>query len=115
MEWLIRFLIGGTVVSAFALSGDILRPKGFAGLFSAAPSVALATLALAAIQQGTSYASLEARSMILGGLALVSYTSGCVYLLAKRHAKASVATMAMLTVWGAIAFTLRFAVLGSVP
>jgi hypothetical protein len=115
MEWLIRFLIGGTLVSAFALTGDILRPKGFAGLFSAAPSVALATLALAAIQQGTTYASLEARSMILGALALMIYTSGCVYLLAKRHAKAVVATTAMLLVWGAIAFTLRFALLDSAP
>jgi hypothetical protein len=115
MEWLIRFLIGGTAVSAFALSGDILRPKGFAGLFSAAPSVALATLTLAAIQQGTSYASLEARSMILGALALMIYTSGCVYLLAKRHWKAAVATTAMLLVWAAVAFTLRFTVLGSAP
>jgi hypothetical protein len=37
-ESLVRFLAGGTVVSAFAMLGDILRPKSFAGLFGAAPS-----------------------------------------------------------------------------
>ena len=42
-EFLIRFLIGGAIVSAFAMIGDVLRPKSFAGLFGAAPSVALAT------------------------------------------------------------------------
>jgi transposase len=31
-------------VSAFAALGDTLRPKSFAGLFGAAPSIALATL-----------------------------------------------------------------------
>jgi hypothetical protein len=45
VEYVARFLIGGFVVSAFALLGDLLRPKSFAGLFGAAPSVALATLA----------------------------------------------------------------------
>ena len=43
-ELLIRFLIGGLIVSVFAVSGDILRPKTFAGIFGAAPSVALASL-----------------------------------------------------------------------
>jgi hypothetical protein len=44
-EYVVRFLVGGAVVSAFAMLGDVLRPKSFAGLFGAAPSVALATLA----------------------------------------------------------------------
>jgi len=33
---LIRFLVGGAVVSAFATIGDLLKPKSFAGLFGAA-------------------------------------------------------------------------------
>jgi hypothetical protein len=86
MQWLIRFVIGGTVVSVFALAGDVLRPRGFAGLFAAAPSVALATLGLTVLGQGSSYAALEARSMILGAPALVSYAVGCVYLMARGHA-----------------------------
>jgi hypothetical protein len=41
-----RFLVGGAVVSVFAIVGDRLKPKSFAGLFGAAPSVALSTLGL---------------------------------------------------------------------
>jgi hypothetical protein len=37
MEWVYRFLIGGLVIALFASIGDVLRPKGFAGLFGAAP------------------------------------------------------------------------------
>jgi hypothetical protein len=39
MEYLFRLLAGGIVVSTFAVLGDVLRPKSFAGLFGAAPSV----------------------------------------------------------------------------
>jgi hypothetical protein len=46
VELVERFLLGGLIISAFAVVGDILRPRGFAGLFGAAPSVALATLTL---------------------------------------------------------------------
>ena len=45
-ETILRVIIGGTVVSTFALLGDVLKPRSFAGLFGAAPSVALATLAV---------------------------------------------------------------------
>ena len=43
MELLARFAIGGLVVSLFAMLGDVFRPKSFAGLFGAAPSIALST------------------------------------------------------------------------
>jgi hypothetical protein len=36
MDWVARFLIGGTIVAVFALIGDVLKPKGFPGLFGAA-------------------------------------------------------------------------------
>jgi hypothetical protein len=35
---LVRFLVGGVVVSAFALVGDWLKPMSFAGLCGAAPA-----------------------------------------------------------------------------
>jgi hypothetical protein len=38
MELVERFLLGGLIVSVFAVVGDMLRPRGFAGLFGAAPS-----------------------------------------------------------------------------
>jgi uncharacterized membrane protein (GlpM family) len=111
MQWVIRFLVGGAIVSLFAVAGDVLRPKGFAGLFGAAPSVALATLALTTLREGTQYAALEARSMMLGAIALAIYTSGCVYLMAKRHVKASTSSLSLLAVWLLMAISLRFGLL----
>ena len=67
MDNVIRFFAGGLIVSLFAMVADILRPKSFAGLFGAAPSVALATLPLAFWRHGGGYVSIEARSMISRG------------------------------------------------
>jgi hypothetical protein len=63
---LIRFLVGSAVVSAFAIIGDLLKRKSFAGLCGAAPSVALATLGLTIATEGASYAATESRSMMAG-------------------------------------------------
>jgi Protein of unknown function (DUF3147) len=65
----IRFLVGGAIVSVFAVAGDLFKPKTFAGIFGAAPSVALASLALAYGKQGEVYAGLKARSMVAGAVA----------------------------------------------
>lgn len=43
---LIRFLVGGAIVTVFSLVGEVIGPKSLAGVFGAAPSVALATLPL---------------------------------------------------------------------
>jgi hypothetical protein len=69
LQLLFRFAVGGLMVSLFAVSADLLKPKSFAGLFGAAPSVALATLSLTIWKDGKSYAALEARSMIVGAVA----------------------------------------------
>jgi hypothetical protein len=73
-ELFLRFLIGGIVVSLFALLGGALKPKSFAGLFAAAPSVALATISLTVLKKGKGYAAIEAQSMILGVVAFFVYT-----------------------------------------
>jgi Protein of unknown function (DUF3147) len=73
-EFVIRFLVGGAVVSLFAMIGDVLRPKSFAGLFGAAPSIALATVGLTISQHGAQYAATEAHSMIFGAVAFFIYT-----------------------------------------
>ena len=100
MELVERFLLGGLIVSAFAVIGDVLRPKGFAGLFGAAPSIALATLTLTLISEGKVYTALEARSMIGGALAFFVYAVACVYLMSKRQVGAAASAYAMLVVWG---------------
>ena len=83
-EVVIRFFIGGAVVSSFAILGDILQPKTFAGIFAAAPSVGLGTLALAYASHGATYVSFEARSMVLGALAFIVYSVAAAWLV-RRH------------------------------
>jgi uncharacterized membrane protein (GlpM family) len=109
MDLVVRFLLGGTVVSLFALSADIVKPKDFAGLFGAAPSVALGTLGLTIAAEGKLYAATEARSMIAGAAAFLLYALACVYFIGMRHAKAAPAAGALLVIWGIAAFGLWFA------
>jgi hypothetical protein len=104
----IRFLIGGLFVSVFSLLADVLKPKSFAGLLGAAPSVALASLSLTIAKHGSSDASLAARSMIAGVLAFLSYA--CVVTWALKHFAVSVvvASLGCLAVWFAVAFGVWF-------
>jgi uncharacterized membrane protein (GlpM family) len=106
MELVERFFLGGVIVSAFAVIADIFRPKSFAGLFGAAPSVALATLSLTLLTEGRQYAALEARSMIAGAIAFLAYALACVYFMARRHVRTGPTTVAMIFVWGICAFGL---------
>jgi hypothetical protein len=112
MDYLIRFVTGGIVVSAFAVLGDVLRPKSFAGLFGAAPSVALATLGLALWKQGSGYVSIEARSMILGALALAVYSLLVCQLLMRLRWSALAATTATILLWLAVAVGSKQLLLG---
>jgi Protein of unknown function (DUF3147) len=99
LQIVFRFIVGGLVVSLFAVIGDALKPKSFAGLFGAAPSVALATLTLTLFEDGKLYASLEARSMIVGAIAFLVYCLVCVRVLAKTNAGAATVTISALALW----------------
>ena len=112
MEYLVRFLVGGIVVSAFAVLGDLLRPKSFAGLFGAAPSLALATLSLALWKEGGEYASVEGRSMILGAVALAVYSFAVCQLLMRARWSALAATTSAIVLWLAVALGSRQLLLG---
>ena len=103
-----RFLCGGVVVSAFAVLGNLFKPKSFAGIFGAAPSVALATLTLTTFEHGQRYASVEARSMLAGALALCSYCIVVAFLLERHRVSALRATLWSLPVWFGAAFVLWF-------
>ena len=107
--YVIRFLVGGAVVSAFAMLGDVLRPKSFAGLFSAAPSVALATLGIAIYQHGTNYAAVQSQAMMAGALALSVYSILVCQLLIRARLGAAAATLLSLLVWLAVAIGVLFA------
>lgn len=110
-EILVRALVGGIVVSAFALIGELLKPKSFAGLFGAAPSVALATLALTVMRDGKQFASIEARSMILGAIAFVVYACVVSRLLIKKQWPSLPTASAAMTVWFSCAFGLWYGLL----
>ena len=105
-EYLIRFLVGGAVVSAFAMLGDVLRPKSFAGLFGAAPSVALATLGIAIYQHGAAYAALQSQAMVAGAVALAVYSAVVCHLLVRARMRAAPATLLSIFVWLVVAFGL---------
>jgi hypothetical protein len=111
-EILLRVVVGGVVVSAFSLLGDLLRPKTFAGLFGAAPSVALATLVLTVAKDGKAYASLEARSMVFGAVAFFFYASVVGRLLIRQHLPVLRVTSLAMLLWFVCAFGLCYAALG---
>ena len=104
MEFVLRFLVGGIVVSAFATAGDMLKPKSFAGLLGAAPSVALATLTLTISKNGVHYAAIEARSMVVGAIAFCCYATVAAKLMMQaRWSSLTVATL-FISIWFLIAF-----------
>jgi hypothetical protein len=112
LEYIFRFLAGGIAVSGFAALSDILRPKSFAGLFGAAPSIALATISITLLQRGAPFAAIEGRSMILGTLAMGAY-SWIVSVLIKKLSMSSLsATVAASTVWFVVAFGLTAILFG---
>ena len=93
----IKALAGGTLVAAFALISEALSPKRFAGLFSAAPAVAIAGLAVMVIDKGAHDAHENAVGMIAGSAGMAAYAFACIGLL--RHAKAIRAASAALGAW----------------
>ena len=109
-EILLRAMVGGVVVSAFALLGDWLKPKRLAGLFGAAPSVALATMVLTVMKQGKGYVSVEARSMLPGSLAFFFYASFVSRLLMRRKLPVLPVTSLAIGLWLVCAFGLWYAV-----
>src|ERR1700688_2199592 len=95
-EYVVRFLAGGVVVSTFAMLGDVLRPKSFAGLFGAAPSVALATLGIAVYRHGAGHAAQQTWAMTAGAVALAVYSVVVCQLLIRARLPAAPATLLLL-------------------
>jgi Protein of unknown function (DUF3147) len=103
IDILSRFLLGGLIVSLFATTGDLFKPKSFAGLFGAAPSVALATLILTVAKHGHQYGAVEARSMIIASLAFLVYARAVTWIMVRHPMKAMKATLLLLPIWFAVA------------
>jgi Protein of unknown function (DUF3147) len=72
-EVLVKALAGGLFVLAFAALAQMIMPKRFAGVFSAAPSVALGSLLVTVAFKGPHDVALAGRGMIVGAVAFVAY------------------------------------------
>jgi len=57
----------------FALLSDAVSPKSFAGIFGAAPSIALASLLVTIADKGAHAARMQSLSMTFAAAAMVAY------------------------------------------
>lgn len=67
----LKAVLGGAIVVLFSLIGEATRPRGLAGIASAAPSVALASLVITLLVTGAAAAVDLSLGMIAGAAALV--------------------------------------------
>jgi uncharacterized membrane protein (GlpM family) len=100
----IKAVAGGSLVVAFALLSEALSPKRFAGLFSAAPSVALASLTVTLLDKGSHEAREGGVGMLAGSAGMIAYAACVIPLLRRLNAApaAAVALAGWLTVAAAI-------------
>ncbi|HET9657137.1 MAG TPA: DUF3147 family protein [Kineosporiaceae bacterium] len=73
VQLLAKALFGGVLVVAFAALAETLSPKRFAGVFAAAPSVALAGLSVTVLAKGPVQARLHCTGMVAGAVAFLAY------------------------------------------
>ncbi|GAA0835976.1 DUF3147 family protein [Streptosporangium amethystogenes subsp. fukuiense] len=97
----LRGLSGGLLVMAFALIGEMVSPKRFAGIFAAGPAVALAGMTVTLLFMGSRQVADSALGMIVGSVALVAYCASAVPLVRRLGALAGSA--AAIAVWAAVA------------
>ena len=77
---------------AFAVLSECLSPKRFAGLFSAAPAVALAGLTITILDKGAHDAHENAVGMIAGSAGMIAYAATVIPLLRRVRAGRAAAT-----------------------
>lgn len=111
MEYFLRFLLGGLIVSLFAIIGDIFRPRNFSGIFAAAPTVALSTLGLTFAMDGPAKVATEGRSMLFGAVAILIYGLLTRFLLVRLKWSSLPAAGAAYVGWFAVAISLWWVVL----
>jgi uncharacterized membrane protein (GlpM family) len=101
---LVKALAGGALVVVFALISEAVTPKRFAGLFAAAPAVALAGLTITVLTKGAHDARDSSTTMMAGAAAMAVYASVVVVLLRREGSRK--ATAAAMAVWLAVAAAL---------
>jgi hypothetical protein len=104
---LVKALVGGLAVVGFSLVGQAGHPKRFAGLFAAAPSVAVASLALTVAIKGPAATVPYAQGMLIGSAGMLAYCLVSLYLIERLHALfgSVLAWLAWLVVAGGLYIT----------
>ncbi|MFF3919891.1 DUF3147 family protein [Streptomyces sp. NPDC001852] len=108
LEISLKALAGGLFVVVFALVAETVEPKRLAGVFAAAPSVALAGLILTVVFKGDHEALDATRGMLAGALAFTVYCLVDVPALGRLGAKRG--SVVALVMWGVVAAAVAFAV-----
>lgn len=107
--YLVRFLAGGLLVCTFAFIAEICKPKRFAGIFSSAPSVLLASLAITLFVKGAGDAKLTAEGAIAGAVGMIFY---CLLAIPSiDRFKALKGSLISLSIWVVAAF-ITFGLIG---
>lgn len=101
IEVALKALAGGLLVLAFAALSKVLKPERFAGVFSAAPSVALGSLAVTLVFTGAKDLPAIGSGMAVGAAAFVVYCLATAPLV--RRFGAWQGSAAALLIWAAIA------------
>lgn len=99
----LKALNGGLFVVMFALIAEGLRPKRFAGLFSAAPSVAMANLLVGVIAKGHSEGRAGADGMLIGAAAMTLACLAGVALVSRARARRG--SLGLCILWAIAAFS----------
>ena len=93
----VRVVAGGTLVAGFAVLGDTLKPKMFAGLFAAAPSVAMVSLLVTGLAMGSAKDARLASGMVAGAIGLVFYSAAAALLV--KHLDALAESVLAWVAW----------------
>jgi hypothetical protein len=122
--WLIciKAVDGGLFVALFAVIGEMLQPKRFAGIFGASPAVSLANLLVIALVEGDGTARKASDGMIAGAIALAVASGAAIP--AVRRWGAVLGSAVLWAVWIAVGVAshspqpgsaLLFPLVGSAP
>jgi uncharacterized membrane protein (GlpM family) len=113
-ELALRFVLGGAVVSIFSGIGEAFQPKSFSGLFGAAPSVAIASLAMLFASHGAHEVAIAAMWMLVATIAFYAYATSCAVATERRRIPEWVVAFGSWSVWFAVAAALWFALRWSI-
>jgi Protein of unknown function (DUF3147) len=110
--WLIciKAVDGGLFVALFAVIGEMLQPKRFAGIFGASPAVSLANLLVIALVEGDGTARKASDGMIAGAIALAVATGAAIP--AVRRWGAVLGSAVLWAVWIAVGVAVGFPLAG---